>query len=78
MFEMDTLILNGSGLTLEALYDVAYRNRPVAIAPEAYERLAKGRQIMSDLSRSGKPRHRVRRLREITNWFDQWLHRCES
>ena len=52
---MDTLILNGSGLTLEALYDVAYRNRPVAIAPEAYERLAKGRQIMSDLSRSGKP-----------------------
>lgn len=31
-----------------------------------------------ELSRSGKPRHRVRRLREITNWFDQWLHRCES
>ena len=52
---MDTLILNGSGLTLEALYDVAYRNRPVAIAPEAYERLAHGRQIMSDLSHSGKP-----------------------
>lgn len=30
-----------------------------------------------ELSRSGKPRHRVRRLREITNWFDQWLHRCD-
>ena len=31
-----------------------------------------------ELSRSGKPRHRVRRLREITRWFDQWLHRCGS
>ncbi len=29
-----------------------------------------------ELSRSGKPRHRIRRLREITKWFDQWLHRC--
>ena len=52
---MDTLILNGSGLTLEARYDVAYRGRPVAIAPEAYERLARGRQIMSDLAHGGKP-----------------------
>ena len=23
-----------------------------------------------ELSRSGKPRHRVRRLREITQWFE--------
>ena len=30
-----------------------------------------------ELSRSGKPRHRVRRLKEITSWFDEWLHRCE-
>ncbi len=26
-----------------------------------------------DLSRSGKPRHRVRRLEEMTNWFEQYL-----
>lgn len=26
-----------------------------------------------DLSRSGKPKHRVRRLTEITNWFEQYL-----
>ncbi|HJB26143.1 MAG TPA: S9 family peptidase [Firmicutes bacterium] len=26
-----------------------------------------------ELSRSGKPKHRIRRLREITNWFDQYL-----
>ena len=26
-----------------------------------------------DLSRSGKPRHRVRRLEEITNWFEKYL-----
>lgn len=30
-----------------------------------------------ELSRSGKPKHRVRRLREITQWFDQYLKRCE-
>lgn len=26
-----------------------------------------------ELSRSGKPKHRLRRLREITNWFDRYL-----
>ena len=26
-----------------------------------------------ELSRSGKPRHRVRRLEEITNWFEKYL-----
>ncbi len=26
-----------------------------------------------DLSRSGKPKHRIRRLEEITNWFDKYL-----
>lgn len=26
-----------------------------------------------ELSRSGKPKHRVRRLREITEWFDKYL-----
>ena len=26
-----------------------------------------------ELSRSGKPKHRIRRLQEITNWFDKYL-----
>lgn len=26
-----------------------------------------------DLSRSGKPKHRLRRLEELTNWFEQYL-----
>ena len=26
-----------------------------------------------ELSRSGKPKHRIRRLREITSWFDHYL-----
>ncbi|MBQ4051700.1 MAG: prolyl oligopeptidase family serine peptidase, partial [Oscillospiraceae bacterium] len=26
-----------------------------------------------ELSRSGKPKNRVRRLEEITGWFEQWL-----
>ncbi len=26
-----------------------------------------------ELSRSGKPKHRIRRLKEITNWFDRYL-----
>ena len=26
-----------------------------------------------DLSRSGKPKHRIRRLKEITEWFDKYL-----
>ncbi len=51
---MDTCILNGSNLTLDILYDIAYCNRKVEIAPEAYARLAQGREIMSELSRGGK------------------------
>ena len=51
---MDTLVLNGSNLTLEDLYDIAYHNRKVEIDPAAYQRLAKGRQIMQDLARGGK------------------------
>ena len=26
-----------------------------------------------ELSRSGKPQHRVRRLQEMTEWFNQYL-----
>jgi dipeptidyl aminopeptidase/acylaminoacyl peptidase len=26
-----------------------------------------------ELSRSGKPRHRIERLQHIVGWFDKWL-----
>lgn len=51
---MNAVILKGRDFTLEELYDIAYRNRPVEIDPDAYARLAKGREIMSRLSREGK------------------------
>lgn len=51
---MDTLILNGHGLTLQDVYDVAYDGRKVEIAADAYARLAKGREIMQELSKGGK------------------------
>ncbi len=51
---MDSLILTGSNLTLEDVYQVAYQGRPVEIAPEAYARLEKGRRIMQGLARGGK------------------------
>ena len=51
---METLVLNGSNLTLEELHEVACNGRPVEIAPEAYARLAHGRQVMQDLAQGGK------------------------
>ena len=48
---MDNLILNGHGLTLQDVYDVAYDGRKVEIAADAYARLAKGREIMQELSK---------------------------
>ena len=51
---MEPVILNGHDLTLNTLYEIAYDNRPVEIAPEAYARLAEGRQVMQDLARGGK------------------------
>ena len=52
---MESLILTGSGLTLQDVWDVAYHGRRVEIAPEAFERLQHGREIMQNLSRAGKP-----------------------
>ena len=52
---MDTLVLTGSGLTLQDVWDVAYSGRRVEISANAYARLAKGREIMLRLSRGGKP-----------------------
>lgn len=31
-----------------------------------------------ELSRSGKPKHRIRRLEEITNWFEKYLKKYEE
>ena len=52
---METLVLNGSGLRLEDIWDVAYRGRRVEISDDAFERLAKGREIMQSLANEGKP-----------------------
>ena len=51
---MEPVILRGQGFTLEELYDIAYKNRPVEIAPEAYARLEEGRNIMLGLAKGGK------------------------
>lgn len=51
---MDTLVLDGQNLTLENVWEVACLGRKVAIAPEAYGRLARGREIMVGLAEGGK------------------------
>lgn len=52
---MDALILNGSELSLEALYQVVFERRKVEIAPEAMERAEKARQVLFDMAAEGKP-----------------------
>lgn len=52
---MDALILNGSGLTLEDIWEVVYLGRRVEISEDAFKRLAKGREIMQKLANEGKP-----------------------
>lgn len=52
---MNTLILNGSDLSLEALYQVVFERRKVEIAPEAMERAEKARQVLFDMAAEGKP-----------------------
>ena len=49
---MDTLILNGSDLSLETLYQVVFERRKVEIAPEALERAEKARQVLFDAALS--------------------------
>ena len=50
---MDTLILNGSDLSLETLYQVVFERRKVEIAPEALERAEKARQVLFDMAKKG-------------------------
>lgn len=51
----DTLILNGSNLTLEDLYDVVYRGRKVQIDPDVIPRVKDARQVLFDLAATGQP-----------------------
>ena len=51
----DTLILNGSNLTLEDLYDVVYRGRKVQIDPDVIPRVKAARQVLFDLAATGQP-----------------------
>jgi len=52
---MEALVLNGSNLTLEALHQVVYDRRPVAIDPEVLDRARRARQILFDMAAEGKP-----------------------
>lgn len=52
---MKTLVLNGKDLKLEDVWDVAFKGRKVEISDDAFERLAKGREIMQKLADGGKP-----------------------
>ncbi|MBQ6361662.1 MAG: aromatic amino acid lyase [Lachnospiraceae bacterium] len=52
--KMKDLILTGSGLTVEDVYQVAYEGRKVKIDEAAYARLARGRAVMTGLAEGGK------------------------
>ncbi|MDD5805694.1 MAG: aromatic amino acid ammonia-lyase [Clostridia bacterium] len=54
MNAVDVLILNGKGLTVEEVAEVALKGRKVEIAEEAFGRLKKGRELMQSLADSGK------------------------
>ena len=51
----DVLLLNGSALTLEDLYDVVYHDRKVRIDPAVVPRVKAARQVLFDLAAEGKP-----------------------
>ena len=77
---MDTLILNGHDLTLQDVYDVAYDGRKVEIAADAYARLAKGREIMQELSKGGKAIYGFNRgvgqNKDVSEYLSGNLCRC--
>lgn len=51
---MEPVVLTGRNLTLEDLYAIACNGRAVEIEPDAYQRLARGRQTMLELAHRGK------------------------
>ena len=52
---METLMLNGSNLTLQGIYDVVHNKRNVEVDEEAVERVAHARKILFDLAAKGEP-----------------------
>ena len=51
--------------------DQGYQRYSALIAHGVESRLVLFRGENHELSRSGKPKHRIRRLNEITGWFEQ-------
>lgn len=52
---MDTLVLDGSHLTLDDLYTVMYDRRSVRIDADALKRAADARQVLFDMAARGEP-----------------------
>ncbi len=56
---MSTLLLDGNTLTLEQLRDVAERNRPVGLAPEALARVQRARELVDRVAAGDAPAYGV-------------------
>ena len=52
---MDTLVLDGSHLTLDDLYTVMYDRRSVRIDADALKSAADARQVLFDMAAGGEP-----------------------
>lgn len=52
---MEVLVLDGSPISFEDLYSVAFDNRKVEISKEAEDRAMAARQILFDMAAEGKP-----------------------
>lgn len=52
---MESLILNGENLSLQALYEVVFEGRKVEMDPDAVQRAGKARQVLFDMAAEGKP-----------------------
>jgi histidine ammonia-lyase len=51
---MKPAVLNGSSLTLELLADIAYRNKPVTLAPDAVRAVTRSRAMVEKWVRTGE------------------------
>lgn len=76
---MKPLLLNGHNLTIEALEQVVYNRRSVAIASEALERAKKARQVLFNMAAAGKPVYGLNRgvgwnkdKKFDTNFFERY------
>ena len=67
---METLILNGSGLTEDEVWQVAFGGRKVDIAAEAFARLKRGREIMTGLAEGGKAIYGTVEPENSASWYN--------